>query len=239
MMNRNETNAAEEMFLILWGLHIVNKGMFISIEGPDGAGKTTIFNMLGEMLEQKGYQVLTTREPGGIPIAEQIREIILDKKNTAMDARTEALLYAAARRQHLVEKVKPAVAEGKIVITDRFIDSSLAYQGYARQLGIKEVFSINQFAIEEMMPQLTLYFDVSPEVGLNRINNNADREINRLDLETLEFHEKVREGYLLLLEQFPERIVKIDASQSIEQVYEAAKEKLLTFIEGRWNTSGE
>lgn len=239
MMNRNETNAAEEMFLILWGLHIVNKGMFISIEGPDGAGKTTIFNMLGEMLEQKGYQVLTTREPGGIPIAEQIREIILDKKNTAMDARTEALLYAAARRQHLVEKVKPAVAEGKIVMTDRFIDSSLAYQGYARQLGIKEVFSINQFAIEEMMPQLTLYFDVSPEVGLNRINNNADREINRLDLETLEFHEKVREGYLLLLEQFPERIVKIDASQSIEQVYEAAKEKLLTFIEGRWNTSGE
>lgn len=232
MINEKTTNAAEEQFLFLWGLHIVNKkGLFISIEGPDGSGKTTIFRMLGEMLQQKNYDILMTREPGGIPIAEQIREIILDKKNTEMDARTEALLYAAARRQHLVEKVIPAIAAGKIVLTDRFIDSSLAYQGYARQLGVEEVFSINQFAIEEIMPQLTLYFDVDPEVGLKRINNNEHREVNRLDLERLEFHEKVREGYLLLLKQFPNRIVKIDASQSVETVFELAKEELLSFIE--------
>ncbi len=196
----------------------MSKGIFITFEGPEGAGKTTIIQMLSEQLENS----ILTREPGGIDIAEQIRKVILAKENTAMDARTEALLYAAARRQHLVEKVKPALKEGKIVLCDRFVDSSLAYQGYARGLGVDEVLGINQFAIEDMMPELTLYFDIEPELGLKRIRKNNEREINRLDLEALEFHHKVREGYLLLMERFPERIIKVDASKSLEEVFQAA-----------------
>ncbi|SEN82135.1 thymidylate kinase [Mesobacillus persicus] len=204
----------------------MNQGLFISIEGPEGAGKTTIINLLASLLGDEGFQVVVTREPGGIEIAEQIRGVILNKENTAMDARTEALLYAAARRQHLVEKVRPSLVDGKIILCDRFIDSSLAYQGYARGLGIDEVLSINQFAIEDMMPSLTLYFDLDPEIGLDRISKNSGREVNRLDLENLEFHQRVREGYLLLTERFPERIVKIDSSKEIEQVLQEAREKI-------------
>lgn len=193
----------------------MSSGTFITFEGPDGAGKTTIINMVAKQLDN----VLLTREPGGIDIAEQIRRVILDKENTAMDPRTEALLYAAARRQHLIEKVKPALAEGKVVLCDRFVDSSLAYQGYARGLGMDEVFMINQFAIEDLMPKLTIYFDIEPELGLKRINKNKGREINRLDLENLEFHQKVRAGYHLLMEQFPDRIVSIDASGTVDDVF--------------------
>lgn len=200
-------------------------GVFITIEGPEGAGKTTIINMIVQHLEKKGYPVMQTREPGGIEIAEQIRQVILDKENTAMDPRTEALLYAAARRQHLIEKVKPALEAGAVIICDRFIDSSLAYQGYARGLGVEEVFDINKFAIENMMPKLTIYFDIDPEIGLSRINQHRGREVNRLDLETIDFHQKVRKGYHLLIEKFPERIKVIDASQSVESVFiDALKE---------------
>lgn len=204
----------------------MKKGKFITVEGPEGAGKTTIIDMLASNLAEEGYQVLQTREPGGIEIAEQIRSVILDKKNTKMDPRTEALLYAAARRQHLAEKVKPALDEGYIILCDRFIDSSLAYQGYARGLGIEEVYSINSFAIEGMMPELTLYFDIDPEAGLDRINQHKGREVNRLDLEKLDFHHRVREGYLKLMELYPERIFKIDASKPLEEVYQQAESKL-------------
>jgi len=195
------------------------KGKFITIEGGEGAGKTTILALIKDFLDSKGYQVIITREPGGIDISEQIRGLILDKKNTGMDGRTEALLYAAARRQHLVEKVLPALHAGKVVLCDRFIDSSLAYQGYARGIGIDEVFSINRFAINECMPDLTLYFDVQPEIGMARINENRDREINRLDLEGLHFHHKVREGYLALVKKFPDRISMVNANQSIDEVF--------------------
>lgn len=204
----------------------MNRGLFVTIEGPEGAGKTTILNMLVESLQKEGVKVLKTREPGGIEIAEQIRKVILDKSNTAMDARTEALLYAAARRQHLVEKVKPALEEGYLVLCDRFIDSSLAYQGYARKLGVDEVYSINSFAIEGMMPKLTLYFDIKPEIGLERIRKSNEREINRLDLENLQFHQDVREGYHLLLQRFPGRMIMIDAAQPVEVVYEEAYQKV-------------
>lgn len=193
----------------------MTEGVFITFEGPDGAGKTTIISKVANELKN----TLLTREPGGIDIAEQIRRVILAKDNTAMDPRTEALLYAAARRQHLIEKVKPALQEGKVVLCDRFVDSSLAYQGYARGLGIDEVFQINQFAIEQMMPELTIYFDIEPELGLKRINKNKGREINRLDLEDLEFHQRVRTGYHLLLERFPNRIIKIDASGTVDEVF--------------------
>ncbi len=205
----------------------MKNGFFITFEGPDGAGKSTIIRMVANELKD----ALLTREPGGIDIAEQIRKVILDKENIAMDARTEALLYAAARRQHLVEKVRPALEEGKVVLCDRFVDSSLAYQGFARGLGIDEVLSINQFAIENMMPDLTIYFDIEPELGLQRINKNKGREVNRLDLEHLEFHNRVREGYQLVLKKFPERIVKIDASREVEDVFaktmELLKEKII------------
>ncbi len=201
---------------------MIDKGLFITIEGPEGAGKTTIIQMLAIQLEQYGYNVVQTREPGGIDIAEQIRHVILARENTAMDPRTEALLYAAARRQHLVEKVKPALEQGAIIICDRFIDSSLAYQGFARGLGVDEVFSINQFAIEDMMPVLTLYFDIEPELGLRRINQHKGREVNRLDLETIDFHQRVREGYLQLVERFSDRIQVVDASKPVDEVYSAA-----------------
>ncbi|WP_251554293.1 dTMP kinase [Neobacillus muris] len=193
----------------------MNNGTFITFEGPDGAGKSTILSMVAAQFPN----ALVTREPGGIDIAEQIRQVILAKENIKMDPRTEALLYAAARRQHLVEKVKPALEAGQLVLCDRFVDSSLAYQGYARGLGLNEVFSINQFAIEQMMPDLTIYFDIEPEIGLMRINKNKGREVNRLDLENLSFHQKVREGYLLLLDRFPERIKRIDASKTMDEVF--------------------
>ncbi|MGX1902128.1 dTMP kinase [Thermolongibacillus altinsuensis] len=195
------------------------KHLFFSFEGPDGAGKTTIVQMLERHLINKGFNVMATREPGGIEIAEQIRSILLNPNNKTMDARTEALLYAAARRQHLVEKIIPSLEEGKVVLCDRFIDSSLAYQGFARGLGVDEILSINQFAINGLMPTLTIYFDIDPKIGLERIGKNQKREVNRLDLEQLAFHERVRKGYLMLLEQFPKRMRKVDASQPIEKVF--------------------
>lgn len=204
-------------------------GTFITVEGGDGSGKTTLIHSLAERLQQKGHQVLITREPGGSPIAEAIRAVILNRENTAMDARTEALLYAAARRQHLAEKVFPALQRGVDVLCDRFVDSSLVYQGYGRGLGLDAVWEINRFATEGCMPDLTLYLDLDPEIGLQRIQDNAEREMDRLDLESLAFHRRVREAYLLVAEQFKERIVTIDASGSEEEI--AAKAWLL--VEGK------
>ncbi|MFC0274242.1 dTMP kinase [Metabacillus herbersteinensis] len=193
-------------------------GIFITFEGPEGAGKTTIIQLLQEKFAQRKGEIVFTREPGGIKIAEKIREVILNKEHTEMDARTEALLYAAARRQHLIEKVIPALDEGKIVICDRFVDSSLAYQGFARGIGIDNVYSINEFAINGVMPNVTLYFDLDPEKGLERISRSTIREVNRLDLEKLAFHQKVQEGYRLVNERFKDRVEIIQADQPIEKV---------------------
>ncbi|MGE8207438.1 dTMP kinase [Heyndrickxia sp. NPDC080065] len=208
-------------------------GLFITVEGPEGAGKTTVLNMLGMELKDKGLNIVMTREPGGIHIAEQIRKVILDKENTKMDPRTEALLYAAARRQHLIEKVIPALEQGSIVLCDRFIDSSLAYQGVARGLGIDEVYLMNQFAIQEIMPDLTIYFDIDVELGLKRIEENNGREVNRLDLEAMDFHIKVREGFRQLLDRFPNRIFEVDASKSLDCVYKEVKSKVEDLISKR------
>ena len=204
--------------------------MFITIEGPEGSGKTTATNKVIEELAKLGYDVVRTREPGGTPISEQIRNVILDKENTMMDPRTEALLYAAARRQHLVEKVWPLTKQGKIVICDRYIDSSLAYQGGARGLGIDNIIDINMFATENTWPDLTLLFDIAPEVGLARIAANASREVNRLDLEALDFHKKVRETFLELAKRQPNRFVIIDASKSPDEVSAAALKAILERI---------
>ena len=204
--------------------------MFITVEGPEGSGKSSACKRIYEELLHRGYDVILTREPGGIPIAESIREIILNKKNTEMDARTEALLYAAARRQHLVQKVWPALKAGKIVLCDRFIDSSLAYQGGARGLGVDEVLGINLFATEGTLPDLTLLFDIEPEIGLARIAKNQGREVNRLDLEGLDFHHAVRNTFLDLAHRYENRFSVIDASLSEEEVYQKALQVVLEKI---------
>ena len=199
---------------------MVLRGQFITFEGPEGAGKTTVIKELSHRLRAEGHKIVLTREPGGIRIAEKIRSIILDNDHQEMDAKTEALLYAAARRQHLVEKVIPALHDGYMVLCDRFVDSSLAYQGYARGLGIDEVWAINEFAIGETMPDLTVFFDIAPEVGLARIAANDQREENRLDNESINFHRNVYEGYQELIRRYPDRIQVTDASFPKEQVTE-------------------
>ena len=196
--------------------------MFITFEGGEGAGKSTAIKRIVEKLTSEGYEIVLTREPGGTPIAEEIRNVILDKKNTAMDPRTEALLYAASRRQHLVEKVIPALKEGKLVLCDRFLDSSLAYQGGARGIGIDTVYNMNLFATEGMLPDLTILFDIKPEEGLARIAANSQREVNRLDVEKLAFHNKVRDSFHELAKKFPERFVIVDASKTPDEVFEDA-----------------
>ena len=198
-------------------------GLFITIEGPDGAGKTTVLNELFprlQMIAQK--EIIKTREPGGVMIAEKIRQIILNPEHQQMDKRTEALLYAAARRQHLVEVILPALNEGKIVICDRFVDSSLTYQGAGRRIGIKEIAQINEFATEGLEPDFTLYLDVDSDTGLRRIQNHRKQDVDRLDLEGLEFHQRVRHAYLKLAEENPVRIHRIDAKMSLQEVVESS-----------------
>lgn len=209
----------------------MTKGLFITIEGGEGAGKSSITKRIEEQLTSDGYPVVRTREPGGIPISEKIRAILLDVRHTKIDDRTEALLYAAARRQHLVEKVIPALEKGAIVLCDRFVDSSLVYQGYARGIGIEAVKIVNEFAIAGYRPDLTLLFDVDPEIGLARIKKDHYREQNRLDQESLEFHHRVREGYLLLQQMEPDRIKIIDANQPFSEVYNEAMETIYRCIE--------
>ena len=204
------------------------KGYFITLEGPDGSGKTTVADAVVEKLNKQGIEVVHTREPGGIDIAEQIRNVILDPKNTAMDAKTEALLYAASRRQHLVEKVFPAVKAGKIVICERFVDSSLAYQGYARSIGIDEVLSINLFAIDNTFPDLTIYLDVDEQTGLNRLSNRSFKD--RLDQESIEFHHRVNEGYKEVLNRYKDRISVVDASQELDKVVEDTYQLIINLI---------
>lgn len=202
---------------------------FISFEGGEGSGKTTIIKQLKIDLEKQGFKVLQTREPGGSEIAEEIRQIILNIANVKMDPRTEALLYAASRRQHLVEVILPALQNGNIVLCDRFVDSSLAYQGYARGLGINQIYELNRFAIEDLLPGLTIYLDLDPKIGLRRIKDN-NRACNRLDLESLEFHKKVREGYLLIAKQYPTRIKVVNGSLSKEKLYEEVKKIVLDYF---------
>lgn len=207
----------------------MRKGLFITFEGNDGSGKTTISTRIFEKMKELGYPVLYTREPGGIDIAEQIRKVILDPNNTAMDARTEALLYAASRRQHLIEKVLPALAEGKIVLCDRFLDSSLAYQGIGRGIGVDEVYRINEFAIEGHMPDATIFLSVSIDEGLRRVSSRGNKD--RLDKEELSFHEKVAQGYEYVKQQYADRMVIIDADADVETVFQEALKAVQGIVE--------
>lgn len=197
----------------------MTKGIFISFEGPDGAGKTTVLEaILPQLKKLVAKEVITTREPGGVAIAESIRDLILDVNHTNMDDKTELLLYIAARRQHLVERILPELKKGNLVLVDRFIDSSVAYQGYGRGLDADAVTWLNNFATDGLQPDLTLYFDVDSQIGLTRIEKNKEREVNRLDLEQLDMHCRVRSGYLKLAQENPDRIVTIDAARPLEEV---------------------
>ena len=202
---------------------------FITFEGCDGCGKTTVLKLVSEELSKRKVDFLLTREPGGSKIAEQIRNIILDKKNIEEDSRTEALLYAASRRQHLTDVVLPALKQGKLVLSDRYIDSSLAYQGYARGIGIKEVMSINAFAINGLMPDVTFFLDLTPEEGLKRIASRS-RESDRLDKEKLAFHQKVYEGYKIIIREDPKRFVIIDARKTPDEETKEIVDKIMEII---------
>ncbi|MCI5746015.1 MAG: dTMP kinase [Erysipelotrichaceae bacterium] len=194
-------------------------GLFITIEGPEGSGKTTVAKRLVDTLNKQGIKTIYSREPGGVIIAEKIRNIILDVENTNLDPRSEALLYAASRRQHLVEKVIPALNDGYVVICDRFVDSSLAYQGYARGIGIDEIYDINLFAINNLWPDMTILLDIDPKIGLERISANRQDEVNRLDLEGIAFHQKVHEGYEIIKEKYKDRFTLVDGNNTKEKVF--------------------
>lgn len=196
----------------------MSKKFFVSFEGPDGSGKTTIIKLLNEYLQDNNYDVVLTREPGGSKIAESIRDIVLDPQNTNLSYKTEALLYAASRAQHFHDVIKPALEQSKIVLCDRFLDSSLVYQGIARKLGVNSVLEINKFAIDDVMPDYTFFLDVDPLVGLGRIKQNDTREINRLDLESDSFHRRVYDGYKQIVNDNRERFIIIDANNDIDKV---------------------
>ena len=193
----------------------MSKGLFITFEGGEGSGKTSIITRLVPMLEKLGQDVLTSREPGGVKIAEDIRNIILNPENTQMCYETEALLFAASRMQHLREKVIPALESGKLVICDRYLDSSLVYQGYSRGLGFEKVMQVNAFALE-YMPEKTFFIDVKPSVGLERLKGRE--KCDRLDKEKLEFHDKIYQGYKELARLYPDRIVTINGERDIEEI---------------------
>ncbi len=203
---------------------------FITLEGGECSGKTTVINALTKLFDEKGISYVSTREPGGIRIAEDIRNIILDVKNTDMTPECEALLYAASRMQHLSQKVIPAINEGKVVLCDRFLDSSLAYQGYARGLGMDKVLNVNSFALD-YMPELTIFIDVTPEVALKRMaNKDRNGKCDRLDQEKIDFHQRVYEGYHKVLEMYPNRIVKIDGNQPLEKVISDCLNEVLKYL---------
>ena len=198
---------------------------FIVLEGIDGSGKTTQMKYIDEFLSTQNIKYICTREPGGIKISEDIREIILDKNNITMDNKTEALLYAASRRQHLVEKILPALCEDYHVICDRFVYSSLVYQGYARGIGIEEVFDINNFAIQNKTPDLTIFIDVDTEIAFKRMQRRKD--MDRLDLENVDFHKRTLDGYRTVMEKYKWNIIKIDGNLDQMKVFEQIESVLI------------
>lgn len=205
------------------------KGLFIALEGPDGSGKSTISRLLGDYLKEKGLDFILTREPGGTLISEEIRDIILDKRNTNMSPEAEALLYAASRAQHVHEKILPGLEEGKIVLCDRFVLSSLAYQGKGRNLGIRKVKAVNDFAIGELYPDLILFFHVDPEITLKRKTRSLGGD--RLEQEGKAFHRKVYEGYMEVIDMYPKNIKIIDARKSLDSVLEQSIKEIDCLLE--------
>ena len=204
------------------------RGIFITMEGPDGSGKTTQIELLSDALRKAGYEVLITREPGGTAISEAIRGLLLDPAHTEMRPETELLLYAAARAQLVQELIGPAVDAGKAVISDRFVDSSVVYQGIARGLGIETVYAVNRPAIGSYMPDVTFYLSLSAEEGIARKKSQA--ELDRMERESLEFHRKVAEGYALLAKRDAERILTIDATLPREVICDMIRDKVFSLL---------
>lgn len=208
------------------------KGLFITFEGNDGSGKSSVIEAIKEELIRRGYDTIYSREPGGSKIAEKIRQVILDVDNLGMDDKTESLLYAASRREHIMKTIIPALNEGKVILCDRFLDSSLAYQGYARGIGIEDVYNMNKFATDGLLPDLTILVCVKPEIGLERIKKNQRGALDRLELEKMSFHQKVYEGYLEVQKKFPDRIVIVNGEASKEEVRQEALAVVVKFLEG-------
>ncbi len=194
----------------------VKKGLFISFEGIEGSGKTTISRLLAEILMMDGYEVLSTYEPGGTIIGSKIRDILLSPEHKAMSYITELLLYNAARAQHIKERLIPALQTGKIVITDRFTDSTIAYQGYGRGIDLSLIMSLDAIVTEGLKPDITILLDIDVETGLMR--NKGINKIDRLELEDIEFHKKVRDGYYKIADKEPQRVKIVNASMPIEKV---------------------
>lgn len=192
----------------------MDRGLFITFEGPDGSGKTTQIERLKTFIQSKGIDALLTREPGGTAIGEKLREIVLDRNYMEMDYMTEALIYAAARAQHVAQVIKPSLEEGRTVICDRFMDSSIVYQGYGRKLG-DCVRIINEYAVRGCFPDITFLLKVDPEIGKSRIK--ADDQ-DRLELEKIDYHRAVFKAYEELERKYPERIIGIDAGRSIDEI---------------------
>lgn len=214
----------------------IDGGLFVSLEGGEGSGKSTLIGRIREFLEQEGYDVLITREPGGPPIAEAVRGILLDPEHGAMDALTELFLYLASRRQNLVERILPQLAAGGVVISDRYADASVAYQGGGRELGSERVDRLNREAIGEHEPDLTFFLDLDPAAGLARGPGvtAADRSGgDRIEREALSFHERVRRTYRDWAARHPERIKVLDASRSAEDVAAAALTEIRRLLESR------
>ncbi|MGI6751421.1 MAG: dTMP kinase [Anaerovoracaceae bacterium] len=206
----------------------MGKGLFITFEGPDGAGKTTQISYLEDYFKKAGIDVVMTREPGGTRIGERIRDIILDNDHTEMDSMTETLLYAAARAQHVAEVIAPALDQGKVVICDRFVDSSIAYQSWGRKLGVA-VEEINRFATGGLTPALTFLLLIDPEEGRRRAEKG--RQADRLELEENAFHRAVYRGYCQLAKSDPERIVTVDAVGEIDEIHKIIVDRVKWFIE--------
>ncbi len=193
------------------------KGIFITMEGPDGSGKTTQIELLKKYLESKGYDIIITREPGGTAISEAIRKIILNPEYSEMSHMTELLLYASARAQLVNQVIKPALEQGKAVISDRFVESSAVYQGIGRGLGVETVYEVNSYALGNVKPELTIFMDLEAEEGIKRKKNQA--ELDRMEMEDLSFHKRVVEGYRQLAGLYPERIVSINATLPIDEIH--------------------
>ena len=197
---------------------MAHPGLFITFEGTDGAGKTTQIQRLAADLRGANYDVCLTHEPGGTPISEQIRDILLNPDHSEMAATTELLLYAASRAQHVFEVIKPALESRKIVISSRFADAMVVYQGYGRGLDLERINHLNQIATDGVRPDVTFVLDLPVEIGLQRVQNSRG-ELDRLEREKIEFHRRLREGYQILAKQEPQRIKIIDAQVNPEQVY--------------------
>ncbi len=204
------------------------RGFLITFEGPEGSGKTTQLRLLAPWLEQQGYPVLTTREPGGTVIGEAIRAILHDPAHREMSSRAEILLYSASRAQIVDELIRPALDAGTIVLCDRYYDSTYAYQGYGRGLDLDLLRTITEFATQHLTPDLTLFLDIAPEIGLQR--RRMSGPLNRLDQEALEFHQRVRAGYLELIAREPQRWITVSAAAPIDQVQAHVREQVLTWL---------